>query len=330
MLVKADRLDAFFMIKGRRYVSDGRLFLNASGGSVQGDFQGTMLSLRVYSEYEEKGRNAYVRLTVDGRTRRVRLPQGEKVLTVQAGAGVHRFEIVKLTESTNNSFALTEAETDGKFESERENSDLRIEFIGDSITTGFGVLCRETYGEYKTKEQDFTKAFPYLASKALHADYRVVAAGGWPIYKSKYAPYAIPDYYDNTDLLRNREAYDHTEYTPDVVVVTLGTNDFSYLANLEESERISEREEVCRHFIAFLYRLLNYYPVARIILLYGFFEYPDLGVLTEEVAKEIASPRIATLETRSAASFHDICAGHPGKRTHSYTAKLLVKTINRM
>ena len=319
-----------FTLQGRRYVRDGRLFLNASGASLCGRFQGEKLTFLVESDYAEKGRNAYVRLTVDGKTARYRLPRGEKTLCVYLPQGRHDFEIVKITESANNSFAVISVETDGVFLPKEEKAGLKLEFIGDSVTTGFGVLAKETYGEYKTKEQDFTKAFPYLTAKALSAAYCVTAAGGWPIYKSKYAPYAIPDYYENVDLLRNEEKWDFSAYTPDVVVVTLGTNDFSYLADLPAEQEKEERGEVFRHFLAFVKRLLALYPAAKIVLFYGFFEYPDLGVLTKEVVADLASPRVTCLETPSAASQDDVRAGHPGKKTHSLAAKRLFEYIKNL
>lgn len=328
MIVRADDFASYFTCQGRRYAEGGRLFLNASGASLKGLFRGSALILILFSEPIEKGREAYVRLTLDGRTRRIRLPKGEKVIRIKTEQGEHLFELIKLTESANNSFAIVRAETDGVFLPLKESKHLRIEFVGDSISTGFGVLCREKYGEYKTKEQDATKAFPYLVSRALDASYHVVAAGGWPIWKSKYSPYAIPDYYDHIDLLRNADKWDFSLFRPDLVVVTLGTNDFSYLADLSEDKRASEREEIKRHFILFLKKLLG--QGVPVLAVYGFFEYPDLGVMTEEAVREIADPRLSTLEVESAASLDDVCAGHPGRKTHRLAAKSIVRRIREI
>ena len=327
MEVFYDKLANCFRVQGRCYVSDERLFLNASGGSLQGTFQGTELTFDVWSDYVEKGRNAYVRVIVDGRSRRVRLPKGEKAITMRTSDGRHDFEIVKLTESANNSFGIHSVRTDGEFLPWEKQYRPKIEFIGDSITTGFGVLAHDTYGEYKTKEQDFTKAFPYLVSKALDADYHVVAAGGWPIYKSKYSPYAIPDYYDNVDLLRNTDKYDFGSFTPDIVVITLGTNDFSYLADLPPERMRAERDEVRRHYLTFLSKLLGLYPHAIFVLLYGFFDYLDLGILTEEVASAFRNDRISTLVTDSASSIGDVRAGHPGQKAHAIAARKLLSIL---
>ena len=328
MILSAQEIEKFCFCQGRRYVQNGRLFLNGSGASFKGLFRGNSLTISLFSEPVEEGREAYVRVTMDGRTRRVRLPRGEKTIRLTAESGEHLFEIIKLTESQNNSFAVSGIETEGKILPYAEKKALRIEFIGDSITTGFGVLSREMYGEYKTKEQDFTKAFPYLVSRALNAEYQTVAAGGWGIYTSKYADYAIPDYYDNADLLRNRQSYEHSAFPADIYVVTLGTNDFSYLADLTEEARVKERAEVKAHFIRFITKLLE--RRKPIVLVYGFFDYPDLGVMTEEVWSEISSPLLSTLEVQSAASLKDICAGHPGKETHRRACRRLVRHLRAL
>ncbi|HCU56424.1 MAG TPA: hypothetical protein DIC18_03725 [Clostridiales bacterium] len=328
MILHSDRFEEYLYCQGRRYVEDGRLFLNHSGASAKGLFRGSVLVLKMESKASERGRNAYIRFTIDGKHRRIRMPNGSKTLLTAVGEGEHTFEVIKLTETANNTFALLSCETDGRFLPYSEQKDLKIEFIGDSISTGFGVLCPNEYGEYQTKEQDETKAFPYLTACALNAEYHVIAAGGWPIYKSKYAPYAIPDYYDNTDLFRNFTPWDHGSFRPDLRVVTLGTNDFSYLADLPEDVQAKEREEVKKRFVAFVKKLLCL--GGKIILVYGFFEYPDLGVLTEEVKKEIDSPDLYTLQVQSAASLSDVRAGHPGKKTHRKAFQKLSSFIKRI
>ena len=328
MILAANEIEKYFFCQGRRYAEGGRLFFNASGASFKGRFEGKTLLLTLLAEPIEKGRNAYIRLTVDGKTRRCRLPEKQTTLNVTLPAGEHIFEVIKLTETANNTLGVSEAETDGVFLPIEEKRDLKIEFIGDSITTGFGVLCKETYGEYKTKEQDVTKAFSYLTAKALNAEYQVIAAGGWPIYKSKYSDHAIPDFCDNVDLTRNTQKYDHSAFVPDVVVVALGTNDESYLADLSEPKRGEERAEVKRRFAAFVSKLLRYEK--PVILVYGFLDYPDLKTLTEEVWRETDSPLLSTLEVQSASSLDSIRAGHPGKKCHRFAAERLTKAIRAL
>ena len=319
----------YFLFQGRRYAKGERLFLNHSGASVLGKFAGRELVLRVFSDFELEGRNAYVRLTVDGKTRRVRLPKGEKTLVVRAEEGEHLFEVVKLTESANNSFALLSSVADGVFIPLEKKPAPKIEFIGDSITTGFGTLAPLGNGEYKTKEQDVTKAFSYLTAKALGADYNVIAAGGWPIYRSVYSDHSIPEIYENVDFFRNEEKWDFSAFSPDVVVITLGTNDFSYLSEFSGEKREEEKEKVVACFASFIKSVAARNERARIFLLCGFFEKPELLPMTIEAQRRVGSPRVSVLETPSAASLSDVRAGHPGRICHRIATKKLVEAIEK-
>ena len=329
MRLGVSEFDTYFLFQGRRYAKGERLFLNHSGASVLGKFKGTELVLRVFSEFSLSDRNAYIRVTMDGKTRRVRLPKGEKTIAVRAEEGAHVFEVVKLTESANNSFALFSAETDGAFLPQEKTPALKIEFIGDSITTGFGTLAPFGNGEYKTKEQDVTKAFSYLTAKALGADYNVIAAGGWPIYKSVYSDHSIPEIYENVDFFRNEEKWDFSSFVPDVVVITLGTNDFSYLSEFSGEKREAEKEKVTEIFTEFIKRVAEKNERAKIILLCGFFEKPELLPLTIEAKERVGSPRVSVLETPSAASMSDVRAGHPGRICHRIAARRLVEAIKK-
>lgn len=328
MFVRSDDLEKTFLCQGRRYVRDGRLFLNHSGASLKGVLSGTTLRLTIASEAVSPDRKAYVRLTLDGKTRRLALEPGEHLLTRSFSRGKHVFEIVKLTESANNTFEVISVGTDGTFLPCHDEPERRIEFIGDSVTTGYGVLAPASDGDYKTSEQDVTRAFPGLVSHELNAAYQVIAAGGWPIWRSKYSDYAIPDYYDNVDFLRNTDKWDDSLFRADYRIVALGANDYFYLDTLSESERPAAREEVKRRLLAFVRRLLE--KEGKVILMYGFFPYPDLGALTEEVAAEIDSPRVSTLAVRSAVSLGNVRAGHPGGMTHRLAAARLVRRIYAM
>ena len=319
--------DLDLQCEGRRYVEDGRLFLNASGATVKGRFRGKSLTLDLFSEPVVKGRNTYVRLTIDGRTRRIRLPKGDKTIRLDLEKGEHTFEIVKLTESESNSFAVKSIETDGAFLPILREADLHIEFIGDSITTGFGVRAKRADEEYTTATQDVTLAYSYLTARALGAEMNIVAASGWGMYKSKYAEHAIPDFYDNVDLTRNTDRWDDSLFSPDVIVLALGTNDFSYLADLTGEAREKEYAALKEESIAFIKKLLKRAPVVWVYGFSGSESQAGLPAFVEEVWREVDSQNFYTLQVKDSHSLNDICAGHPGKKTHKLAARRLVRLL---
>ena len=157
----------------------------------------------------------------------------------------------------------------------------------------------------------------------------MIAAGGWPVYRSKYADHSIPEIYENVDFFRNAERWDFSSFRPDVIVIALGTNDFSYLSDLSEEKALVEKARVKEEFIAFLRRVSALNEGAKIFLLCGFFEYEGLSDLTKEVRKESEIENAFVVETKSAVSLSDVRAGHPGRKTHRLAAKRLVEAIRK-
>ena len=327
--IRSTLLEHIFQCEGRRYVKNGRLFLNASGASLKGRFRGERLSLNLFSEPTVKGRNAYIRLTMDGARRRVRLPVGEKVLSFTFPAGEHTFELIKLNESESNSLALISATTDGEFLPVIEGEKPKIEFIGDSITTGFGVRAKRADEEYTTATQDVTLAYSYSTARALNAEMEICAASGWGLYKSKYAENAVPDFYENIDLTRNREKYDFS-FRPDVIVLALCTNDFSYLADLAGEEREREYATLKRKSIAFIKKLLQRAPVVWVYGFSGSESQKGLPAFIEEVWLETECSNFYTLQVKDSHSLNDICAGHPGRRTHKLASRRLARFLRSL
>ncbi|MBQ7712861.1 MAG: hypothetical protein IJT69_03485 [Clostridia bacterium] len=329
MILTAESIEEYCTGQGRRYIADGCLFLNPSGASLKGRFRGESLTLDLLSEPVVSDRNGYVRLTVDGRSRRIRLPKRGKRLTLAVPAGEHLFELLKLNESESNSLAVRFLETDGEFLPYKEQKPLRIEFVGDSITTGYGVRAPQADGHYCTKEQDFTLSYAYLTARALNAEYSVVAASGWGMYRSKYAEHAMPDFYGCVDLTRNEKKYDFS-FRPDYIVLALGTNDFSYLADLDEAARMRELVAFRDHTVAFVRRLLT--ENAKVIFVYGFAgseRQAGFPAFAEEVWRAVDDPRFYTLGVRSNYDLDDIRAGHPGRKTHRLAAARLIRMIEK-
>ena len=328
MILSGAEIEKYCYCKGRRYVSGERLFLNASGASVKGLFRGETLIIDLHAEPVLRERNAYIRLTVDRRSRRIRLPKKGKRIFLSLPRGEHLFEIVKLNESESNALALRALETEGELIVYEEKKPLKIEFVGDSITTGFGVRAKKADEEYSTATQDVTLSYAYLTARALNADFQIVAASGWGLYKSKYAPHALPDFYDNVDLTRNTEKWDFSRFRPDVVVLALGTNDFSYLGDLSAEDKASELDALRDRFVRFTRRLLD--QGAKVILLCGFSgaeNQKGLPTLIGEVWRAVDSPDLYSLQVKDAHSLNDIAAGHPGKRTHRLASARLTRLI---
>lgn len=144
---------------------------------------------------------------------------------------------------------------------------LKIEFIGNSITCGYGTEADSAAVHFSYDTENHCLTYAYLTGRALDADVNVVARSGIGIYRNYNGPRegndseTMPMEYDNTMLYDYGHPWDFSRFTPDIVCVNLGTNDTS-TSNYD----IALFEEA---YGRFLDRLRTRYPQARIVLLTG-------------------------------------------------------------
>lgn len=139
--------------------------------------------------------------------------------------------------------------------------ELKIEFIGDSITCGYGVDDPDRDHHFKTTTEDATKAYAFKTAMALDADYSLVSFSGNGIisgYTSdgkKQTSQLVPDVYDklgkswgnyNGFNIQNIE-WDFSKFQPQYVVINLGTNDASYTGS--DKERVIEYADGYTEFL---------------------------------------------------------------------------------
>lgn len=142
----------------------------------------------------------------------------------------------------------------------------KIEFIGNSITCGFGnegKSGKEKFA-YATENQYYT--YGAITSRKLDAQCFVVARSGIGIYRNCGGNVngdreIMPRVYPYTLFGMTGEKWDFSRFTPDVVCINLGTNDTSgsrYRKDLFFSS-----------YWDFLQTVRSNYPHAKIVLLSG-------------------------------------------------------------
>ena len=141
----------------------------------------------------------------------------------------------------------------------------KIEFIGNSITCGYGVEGTADEGfAYDTENHYFTYAA--IAARTLRAQHFAIARSGIGIYRNYGAPRdgspdCMPAMYHQTLFTDTTETWDSSLYTPAVVCVNLGTNDTS-LDNYDT-------EKLTSAYADFVARLRSIYADAQIVMLTG-------------------------------------------------------------
>ena len=158
-----------------------------------------------------------------------------------------------------------------------DKEDRKIEFIGDSITCGYGGLGGPE-APFSTETESADDAFAVQCAGALDADYQLVSFSGIGVISRYIEPeenepltdVLMPALYPHTDaVLAKRygwrpESWDFSSFCPQVVVVNLGTNDDSYTRGIREREERFE-EEYCE----FVRNIHRRNPGAEIVCTFG-------------------------------------------------------------
>jgi lysophospholipase L1-like esterase len=142
-----------------------------------------------------------------------------------------------------------------------------IEFIGNSITCGYGNESIEMTDpfEYETENHYFT--YGQMTARALGAVAHVVARSGIGVYRTYGGPKTgtpenvMTTEYEYTNLYDRSEKWDFSRYQPQLVCINLGTNDLStnnYDVTLFK-----------KAYKKFLKQVRSHNPKAKIVLLCG-------------------------------------------------------------
>ena len=266
------------------------MFYTASGFEV--GFYGTSLTA-VFKAYNTAvaAKRPYIVVLIDGEEnplagRHIQLTTAQPTITLATGLaeGYHTVKVLKRSEALEGDIALKSLSTDGRFTAPDENQDFKILFIGDSSMTGYGNLATSVTTPKTTSNSDGLLDFAYLSAYIHDAAYSIVASSGWGVSRGWNTPGGAIDEVENmvnafdylaidgTNKVRTDWGrYDTTDFVPNVIVITLGTNDFNAPGydTMNETDKTALRARFVADYVAFLLHLNNVYPDVHIIVAYG-------------------------------------------------------------
>ena len=146
-------------------------------------------------------------------------------------------------------------------------SERRIEFIGNSITCGYGNESTFEGDHFDYASENHYYSYAQLTARALGATPLVVARSGIGVYRNYNGPKAgtpddcMPAHYDYTLFPDKQERWDFSRFTPQVVCINLGTNDLS--TNNYDKALLRQA------YVRFLAQVRGHYPHAKIVFLCG-------------------------------------------------------------
>lgn len=221
----AEQTAVFRMIGRVQKVSDGiTCDHTASGIEFEGMMRGdVVLTLSC-------DRDTYFTVFVDGKRLNQRFwvtPEDkELVLASFETAAVHHIRVLKQTEPQLSLSVLASVSLDGYLTEAPAERDTYIEFIGDSLTCGYGNLAKpSTANAGAALWEDGTETYAFLAAEQLNADADMISCSGIAIDRG-WTSFSMADLYDKVSFFRDAEAVRETvDRIPDVVVINLGSND---------------------------------------------------------------------------------------------------------
>jgi lysophospholipase L1-like esterase len=278
--------------------------------------------------FKDGGKNHW-QIVIDGQPAGVLpLEAGEKTYSVATNlpVGRHTIELVKRTEANIGATQLLGLHIDDQAKLlPTPARPRRIEVIGDSITCGFGNEAPNKEAKFTPETENAWLTYGAVAARAVNADYVSIAWSG----KKLWPDNTIVDLYDRVaPNVSGSAKWDFAQWTPDVVVINLGTNDFAK-ANPEEAGWVDA-------YLKFIGEIRARYPKAVIYCTVGpmISNWPGdrkpreviLGYFGKIIpaANAAGGPAVRLIDFGTQAQHNGIGAQwHPSVKTHSLMADKL-------
>ncbi len=335
---------------GRTHEHEGTLWLTLSGSGAEFSFVGQKAEIVLKGDSIAEGTEnlARIGIYVDGeRVIEDQMDRPSKSYTVWESEQEQQvsIRIVKLSEAAMSTVGIEEIRVEAREGIEPTPARSRkIEFIGDSITCGYGVDDPSGQQPFSTATEDATSAYAYLTAQALDADYSLVSYSGYGIISGytdngeKLLTHILPDYYEKLAKSEGRLNgtlnpldidWDFNRFVPDLIVINLGTNDDSYA-----QDHADRQEEFAERYVDFLHTVRRRNPEAPILCTLGIMGDRLYPFVEQAVARYVSE----TGDTQVSAMRFDVqqaedgygSDGHPSAATHAQAAGKLAAHIRTL
>lgn len=264
-----------------------------SGSSIKANFSGTGISANLTSSGDN-----WFNVIIDGvvQTPPLHTPAGTNgLISLASGlaSGNHSVVLFKRTEAQTGDIQFKGfTVTGGTLLAPPTPAARRIEFIGDSITVGYGNEGIDQYHTFTTQNENAYLAYGPVTARALNADPFLIAWSGKGVIRNYGGDTAdvLPSLYLRITPWDTTTLWNPSQWVPQVVVINLGTNDFG--------SGIPDKTAFVTGYTNFYNQIRSQYPNAHIYVALGPLLYGDGLISARDYLTTVVNQRIAAGDTK--------------------------------
>ena len=341
-----------FKILGRTETIDNILYINYSCSGIEFEFTGSRLDMTLCSNcnsYEDIHKACvavlindlevpHKRFVLNSKEDRYTLFESEKIQKVKV-------KFIKMSEAAFAKVGIKNIHIyDFKELKKAEYSKRKIEFIGDSITCGYGNEGKLNVDGFNTAQENPWLNYASKTARNLNSDYNLVSWSGIGIISSyteedeANTELLMPELYKYTDMdldktlgkTKNQfELWDNSKFVPNLIVINLGTNDFSFTKDIKERIKCFEKG-----YFKFLKQVREANPSSTILCILGVMGddlYPAVKKCVTCISREFHDNNIYSMHLNPQSESDGIGTdSHPSLVTHEKLSIMLTKKIKEI
>lgn len=273
-------------LNGRTQKTSSGININHAASAIEFNMDSSSVMLEIYASS-----GLYYTVMVDGEItahhQEIENYGTNYIFVRDLETGSHNIKFIRDSESrTNLVFTVVSVQLDdGSTLLAKDENKKVIEFLGDSLTSGYGnIIDNGVANPSDLKNQSATKAYPFLLANKLGYDYRIVSMSGIALGKREGYP-SFPEFYNLESYHIDRTTQMYTSSSPedvDIVVVNLGTNDIG--AKMYDANNIESVNEYIQHFTNLITEI-GYRKDVKIIFVTGVWHKEPIAAIKGAINK---------------------------------------------
>lgn len=338
-------------LSGRYNPDEPNFPLMWSSSSIDMKAEASQLEIEIECSYNSMA--PYLSFTVDGVVSQNFVPLKGKhwyPVFLNLAHCVHSVRIAKETQPFGgdwNAFvSLCRVRTNGKL-LPMEQPKMKIEFIGDSITSGEGCKGPVSFMEWVPMVFSSSDTYTKMTADALKAQFHVISQSGWGVLGAwdNNPSGSIPKIYEKVcgpvGSQGAQKGYDFS-FHPDKIVIALGTNDSGAMNNApytdpdtgivhKLTDSAEDQKRLENGALSFIRLLHDKNPNADLCWVLFFDNgpvYDPISRAVQQAKEDGISIEISVPLTLDGMKKQDMGSrSHPGLKAHQKISKALVKLL---